>query len=279
MSDSLHGAFRPRDLQIPEQLESVPTGVDLEMEGVEENMNVSDYRDGLDRFIPSSLLARTSPTVSQLEGSDSQQKMFTPPYPFPNMTVHRLMSWMNSGGALLSETKVSRLVKDVILAEDFDPKHLENFSVKRSLRELDRDADGKKITFPDDWIEADVTINIPTKSKEDGPRPYTIPGFHYRPLVEVMRAAFADIQAQAFHLFPFKRLWKDLLDGHEEWIFDELYTSDAWLEAQDHIQKLPREPGCSLERVIAGLMLFPTRLIWQTLGLPRPGRYTYISEI
>lgn len=209
-----------------------------------------------DRFIPSSLLARTSPTVSQLEGSDSQQKTFAPPYPFPNMTVHRLMSWMNSGGALLSETKVSRLVKDVILAEDFDPKHLENFSVKRSLRELDRDADGKKITFPDDWIEADVTINIPTKSKEDGPRPYTIPGFHYRPLVEVMRAAFADIQAQAFHLFPFKRLWKDPLDGHEERIFDELYTSDAWLEAQDHIQKLPREPGCSLERVIAGLMLF-----------------------
>lgn len=49
MSDSLHSAFRPRDLQIPEQLESVPTGVDLEMEGVEENMNVSDYRDGLGR--------------------------------------------------------------------------------------------------------------------------------------------------------------------------------------------------------------------------------------
>lgn len=163
---------------------------------------------------------------------------------------------MNSGSALLSETKVSRLVKDVILAEDFDPKHLENFSVKRNLRELDRDEDGKKVTFPDDWIETDITINIPTKSKEDGPQPYTVPGFHYRPLVEVMRAAFADVQAQAFHLLPFKRLWKDPLDGHEERVFDELYTSDAWLAAQDHIQKLPREHGCSLERVIAGLMFF-----------------------
>jgi hypothetical protein len=45
------------------------------------------------------------------------------------------------------------------------------------------------------------------------------------------------------------------LDGHEERIFDELYTSDAWLEAQDDLHKFPREPGCSLERIIADLML------------------------
>ncbi|KAG2158533.1 uncharacterized protein EDB93DRAFT_1076521 [Suillus bovinus] len=209
-----------------------------------------------DHVILSSLLARTSPMVSQLEGSDDQQKVSPPPYPFPNMTVHRLMSWMNSGSALLSEIKVSHLVKDVILAEDFDPKHLENFSMKRSLRELDRDENGKKVTFPDDWIETDITINIPTKSKEDGLQPYMIPGFHYCPLVEVICAAFADVQARVFHLLPSKRLWKDPLDDHEERIFDELYTSDAWLEAQDHIKKLPREHGCSLERIIAGMMLF-----------------------
>jgi hypothetical protein len=163
---------------------------------------------------------------------------------------------MNSGSNLVSETKVSRLVKEVIMAQDFDRQHLEKFSVKQSLRELDRDESGKKVIFPDDWIQTSVTIDIPTKSQEDGPRPYTVPGFHYRPLVEVIRAAFADVQARAFHLLPFKRLWKDPLDGHEERVFDELYTSDAWLEAQDDLHKLPREPGCSLERVIAGLMFF-----------------------
>ncbi|KAG2339318.1 hypothetical protein BDR05DRAFT_977756 [Suillus weaverae] len=81
-------------------------------------------------------------------------------------------------------------------------------------------------------------------------------GFHYRPLVEVIHAAFADVQAHAFHLSPFKRLWKDPLDGHQERIFDELYTSDAWLGAQDDLQKLPKEPNCSLEHVVAGLMFF-----------------------
>jgi hypothetical protein len=129
------------------------------------------------------------------------------------------------------------------------------------LQELDKDESGSRVNFPDDWIQTSVTIDIPMKSKEDGPQPYTIPGFHYRPLVEVIRTAFADVQVGAFHLFPFQWLWKDPLDDHQEQIYDELYTSDAWLDAQDSIQRIPKEPGCSLERVIAGLMFFPTLLI------------------
>ncbi|KAG2054020.1 hypothetical protein BDR06DRAFT_982558 [Suillus hirtellus] len=58
------------------------------------------------------------------------------------------------------------------------------------------------------------------KSREEGPKIYTIPGFHYCPLVKVIHAACADIQAS------------------------------------DDLQKLPKEPGCSLEHVIAGLMFF-----------------------
>jgi hypothetical protein len=208
-----------------------------------------------DHLIQSSLLARTSPTASTQE-ADSPAKVFAPPYPFPNMSIYRLMSWMHSGGSLLSETKVSHLVKDVILADDFDRKDFDNFSVRKNLRELDMDESGKRVTFPDDWVQTDVTINIPTKARDDDPLTYTVHGFHYRPLVEVVRAAFGDVQAGAYHLLPFKRLWKDPLDGHEERIYDELYTSDSWLKAQDEIQRLPKEPACSLERVIAGLMFF-----------------------
>lgn len=163
---------------------------------------------------------------------------------------------MNSGSNKKSEVEIKRLVHDVLQANDFDIKDLEGFSVRGSLRELDQDKSGERIAFSDDWVESDVTINIPTKSPEEGSIPYTIHGFHYRPLVEVIRTAFADVQARSFHLSPFKRLWKDPLDGHQERIFDELYTSDAWLGAQDDLQRLPKEPNCSLERVVAGLMLF-----------------------
>ncbi|KAG2739784.1 hypothetical protein P692DRAFT_201872909 [Suillus brevipes Sb2] len=207
-----------------------------------------------DGFVPSSLLGKTCPTAPQ--EVDSPPRVLAPPYPFHNMTIYRLMSWMNSGSSRISETKVATLVKDVLLADDFDREHLQRFSVRQSLRELDKDESGNRITFPDDWIETNVTIEIPTKSKEDRSRPYSIPGFHYRPLVEVIRAAFTDAQARAYHLFPFKRMWKDPLDDHEERIYDELYTSDAWLEAQDDLHKQPKESGCSLERVIAGLMFF-----------------------
>jgi hypothetical protein len=163
---------------------------------------------------------------------------------------------MNSGSNQKSETEVTRLVKEVILADDFDIKHLEDFSVRKSLRELDNNPRGRKIEFPDDWIQANVTIKIPTKSKEDDAIPFSVPGLHFRPLIEVIRSAFTDIQASAFHLSPFKRLWKNPLNNRQERIFDELYTSDSWLDAQDELQKLPKEPGCSLERVIAGLMFF-----------------------
>jgi hypothetical protein len=205
-----------------------------------------------DKFVPSSLLSTTCPATMQ----DTHSNILPPPYPFPNMTVYRLMSWMNSGSSQKSETEITRLVKEVILAEDFDAKHLEDFSVRRSLSELDSDPGGKKIEFSDDWTQTSVTIEIPTKSKEEDARSFSIPGFHFRPLVEVIRSAFVDIQANAFHLSPFTRLWKDPLDDHEERIFDELYTSDSWLDAQDELQKLPREPGCTLERVVASLMFF-----------------------
>jgi hypothetical protein len=94
------------------------------------------------------------------------------------------------------------------------------------------------------------------KSTEEGPKAYTIHRFHYHPLVKVIHTAFADVQACAFHLSPFKQLWQDPLDGHQEQIFDKLYTLDAWLEAQDDLQKLPKEPNCSLERVVVVLMFF-----------------------
>ncbi|OSX57456.1 hypothetical protein POSPLADRAFT_1050105 [Postia placenta MAD-698-R-SB12] len=72
----------------------------------------------------------------------------------------------------------------------------------------------------------------------------------------VIRSAFAEPLARQFHLFPFKRLWQSTSASHTERVYDELYTSDAWLQAHDDLQRQPPEPGCQLERVIAGLMFW-----------------------
>ncbi|KAG2058772.1 hypothetical protein BDR06DRAFT_875373 [Suillus hirtellus] len=97
------------------------------------------------------------------------------------MSIYRLMSWMNLGSHQKLEAEVQCLVKDILQVDNFDIKHLEGFSVRKNLRELDnpKDESSEKITFPDDWIETSITIDIPTKSVEEGPKAYTIPAFHY----------------------------------------------------------------------------------------------------
>ncbi|KAG2739001.1 hypothetical protein P692DRAFT_20704705, partial [Suillus brevipes Sb2] len=222
-----------------------------------------------DKFIPSSLLATSCPMTTGAHDTlvhDPANGISAPPFPFPNMSIYRLMTWMNSGSHQKSEAEVTRLVKDVIQAEDFDPKDLDGFSVRKNLRVLDNHGGKDAVTFPDDWLETDITLEIPTRSKEHSSMSFNIPGFHYRLLMAVIRSAFADVQASAYHLFPFQRIWKDPLDDHEERVFDELYTSDSWLQAQDDLQRQPREPGCSLERVIAGLMFFSDATHLATFG-------------
>ncbi|KAG2159498.1 uncharacterized protein EDB93DRAFT_1075350, partial [Suillus bovinus] len=166
------------------------------------------------RFIPSLLLANSCPIIVQ--GTDSPSKIFLPPYPFPNMTIYHLMTWMSSR----SHQKLENEVYDVLQADNFDIKHLEGFLVKKNLKELDKDKGEEKVTFPDDWIKTDVTIDIPMRLREERPKVYSISRFHYCPLVEVICVAFADIQAGAFYLLPFKRLWKDPMDDHQERIFN-----------------------------------------------------------
>ncbi|KAG1807124.1 uncharacterized protein BJ212DRAFT_1282298, partial [Suillus subaureus] len=155
------------------------------------------------------------------------------------------------------QMEVMHLIQDVIQAKDFNQRDLDVFSVRKCLHTLDNHTTNKESAiFPDDWVGTDVTIDIPTKLKDNQSQSFSILGFHYQPLIAVIHSAFADIQANTFHLFPFKCLWKDPLDNQEQCIFDELYTSNSWLEAQDDLQRQPKEPGCSLEHVIMGLMFF-----------------------
>ncbi|KAF9237036.1 hypothetical protein BU15DRAFT_76410 [Melanogaster broomeanus] len=42
----------------------------------------------------------------------------------------------------------------------------------------------------------------------------------------------------------------------EQRLYDELYSSDAWIEEHDKVQKQQRQDGCKLERVIAGMMFW-----------------------
>jgi hypothetical protein len=70
-----------------------------------------------------------------------------------------------------------------------------------------------------------------------------------------MKSALADITSQRFHFSPFKRFWMSP-SGTTVRCYDEVYTSDEWIEAHDNLQKQKNEPGCKLEKVILGLMFW-----------------------
>ncbi|KIK80124.1 hypothetical protein PAXRUDRAFT_159523, partial [Paxillus rubicundulus Ve08.2h10] len=60
-----------------------------------------------------------------------------PPWPWSNMTTWYIMNWMWSGSSQKSGAEVTHLVKQVILAEDFDPEDLVRFNVAQETSWLD----------------------------------------------------------------------------------------------------------------------------------------------
>lgn len=183
-----------------------------------------------------------------------------PPWPFHNMTQYLLMNWFHSGGNVKSGGEVNRLIKEVITTSDFRPTDLAGFTVHQGNKTLDgaysRNTTHNTPFSSDDWREVSVDIEIPVPLKNVAPKKFQVSGLHYRSITQVIKKTWESVSFSQFHLSPFKRIHVDPCTGKETRIYDEVYTSDAWIAAHDELQKRPNEPGCKLEKVIAGLMFW-----------------------
>lgn len=208
-----------------------------------------------DSSVPPEELANYAHPEPVLPKHDNQP--LPPPWPFKNMSTYLILEWMGTGSTQKSVGEVDRLVKDVIRHQDFNIQDLADFSVRRGNKTLDMsDHGGTSTPFSGDaWIESKVDISIPSGMKDVGPKTYSITGLHHRSLVPVMKAAITDSTARRFHFSPFKRIWFSPT-GAEIRCFDEAYTSDAFLETHDKLQKQRNEPGCTCEKVVLGLMFW-----------------------
>lgn len=178
-----------------------------------------------------------------------------PPWPFENMSKYLLMNWFHTGSAQKSEAEITRLAKEVLSNADFKPEDLIGFNAHRENKRLD-DSGKHELPFcDDDWKEVSVTIDVPVPKKDTPPRKFKVPGLHHRSIVQVIKATWGAITSKSFHLTPFKRIHVDP-KGIRTRIYDEVYTSEAFEVAHDQLQKKPSEAGCTLEKVIAGLMFW-----------------------
>jgi len=193
---------------------------------------------------------------SPLSSSSTQP----PPWPFSNMTIWHLMTWLNSGSAVKTETEVNRLVEGVQVAGGFPATDLKGFNAHRENQRLD--AAQKSPPFGDGFQETSIPIRVPTgdPTPKQRAKTYNVPGFYFRKLTSVIKAAFEGPLAEHFHFSPYKLFHKSPVTGEDERIFSEIYDSDGLAEAHKDIQRHgrlpPDDPGCRREKVVAALMFW-----------------------
>ena len=230
--------------------------------------------------------ARCEPLSGKSAASQSPRAVRDIIAPLPNLSSWRYYHhfWLNENHNSIQS--MEKLRADVLIRDDFHAKdlvHLNEKAVNEALAQAKTPWDDGR----HGWKETSVKIRIPSGHKptasmsrkrraaalsddEDEPVPaqsssvddlafsFPVPGLHYRSLTQVIKSVLSSDQAvKEFHFEPFKQFVQlDEWNGPPERIFDELYTSDAWNDEHEKLQRSPPEPGCSAPRAIVALMFW-----------------------
>ncbi|KAJ7707071.1 hypothetical protein B0H16DRAFT_1345483 [Mycena metata] len=186
-------------------------------------------------------------------------------HPFKNSTIFGFMNWMWSGSIMKSMAEVQRLI-DFIVSDDFKKEDLIGFNLRAETAKFDRtlgggvtDALGNASGVKDGWKEVDVEITVPDGEKHAASDPlpkFSVRGLHFRNLTQTIKSALQDRSTRFFHYTPFKQFWQRSSDDPPQRIYDELYSSPAFIRVHEKVQRLPAELNCTLERVVAALMFW-----------------------
>lgn len=197
---------------------------------------------------------------------------------FLNASTYHLMNWFYNSSSSKSLGDVDRLVNDVLLAEDFNREELRGFNAGQEGRQMDGTQarlESAEFSASDGWHETSLEIPLSCEkvqfSSEAAAPTFTVHGLYYRKLTEVIKSVYEEVMAKSFHMAPFKLFWQPDPNQPPECIISEIYTADAMLAEQEHI---PQVPGCTLEMVVAAIMLCS-----QTLGMLPYGQYICLLEI
>ena len=150
---------------------------------------------------------------------------------------------------------------DFLKSNDFKKDDLAAFDIHSETTKFDNYLEHPASDNPQDgWREFEVIIQVPDgkiHSKDSIPT-FKVPGFHHWSLVDVIKTVYSDIASTSFHYMPFKTFWKDASTPEmvPQQVYDDLYSSDTMIEAHMKLQQQPPELGCTLEHVIASLMLW-----------------------
>ncbi|KAJ7743219.1 hypothetical protein B0H16DRAFT_1220310, partial [Mycena metata] len=229
--------YNPDEMLSPEELADIPGGT---------RANTATLPSQLTPFEPPNQSSLPVPEPSSPSVSTG---------PFKNWSIMALMNWQWTGSQTRSIEQMDKLVG--VLK---DPRFAKHFDIKWETDKFDEYlATGGGSEVRDGWKSASVDISVPDglryNSVEAAPV-FSVPGLFYRPLIKVIKSGIQNVGDRCFHYTPFKQFWSPSPDGPPQRLYDEIYASDAMVEAHTAVQKLPPEPNCMLKRVVLALMFW-----------------------
>jgi len=188
-----------------------------------------------------------------------------PFYPYPNKTSLLLGDWYWNQGHHKSQAGFKKLL-NIIGDLEYHPKDVRNTNWMAINQKLGNSSVQDDRTRGDcEWLDGDsgwkkVTVQICTPfhycAWHPGPKEYTIEGFHYRSLVDIIRQNISDPTHRLFHYEPYKLRWQLPHKAKDVRVYGKLYTSESFLIAHHQLQDSLPEFGCALPQHIIALMLW-----------------------
>ncbi|KAJ2911509.1 hypothetical protein MD484_g8905, partial [Candolleomyces efflorescens] len=196
-------------------------------------------------------------------------------YPYPNSNSFKLGNWFWSDQNQKSTQSWKELVS-IVGSPDFRSEDVQDTDWDKINRVLGSSEFEEKSSsdspWYDDgtsWTKTPVTIRVPFNSRTaaKGPKEYTFPDFRHRPLLPLIKERIRNSGNDAFfHHVPHELRWKPGDDKEDVRVFNEIYQSDAFLQAYEDVQKLPGPEGCNLPRCVVGLMFASDATMLATFG-------------
>lgn len=137
------------------------------------------------------------------------------------------------------------------------PQQLAKFDAFAKMKCID----AALMKLNDGWQETSVKILVPDGqphlSPAQPPVPiFAVPGLLHRSITEIIKTVWTSPDSSAFQYVLFYEFWTRSKSGVDEQNYSELYTSEVFNEVYADLQKQLPEPGCLLECIICGIMLY-----------------------
>ncbi|KAF6742404.1 hypothetical protein DFP72DRAFT_1081941 [Ephemerocybe angulata] len=181
--------------------------------------------------------------------------------PFPNKSSFEVAEWFwnSNSKSFLEFQKLMGIFKqpsfsfDDVISTDW----AKSFHTLGANKDTLPDCEGAWID-DDGWRRTKLEIEVPfhNRMRAPGKEVHEVGEFRYRSIMSIIKEKVTNASDTSFfHYAPYKATWSPNDETPEVELYGEMYTSRAFRDAHEEVQRLPNTAANNgLERVVIGLM-------------------------